>query len=319
MPVRSSRCCAESCAPPGTAAGHVRPCSAGREGSRLAGRAARRRDPVPLRALELARETLPPRALAAGRERRAHDPAHALHELRHPGRDGSRRARCRQGLLARPHAAPRQPADAGPQPPQVRGARPPRRAHPVRQLRAGRGGRATAARRGRGSSSCTTPWTSTASGCSSREEREIARLRLGLPADQPLLVHFGWDWHRKGGDLFMQAVRTLRERGIEAVGVTVGGGDPARALREQLGLGHAHARARADRRRPHAVRRRRRVHVAQPRGGHALLGHGGALERHRRWSRATSRATRPMGAGIASLPRSRRSTPAAIAAAPRRS
>ena len=61
------------------------------------------------------------------------------------------------------------------------------------------------------------------------EEREIARLRLGLPTDQPLLVHFGWDWERKGGDLFMQAVRTLRERGIEAVGVTVGGGDQARA------------------------------------------------------------------------------------------
>ena len=61
-----------------------------------------------------------------------------------------------------------------------------------------------------------------------REEREIARLRLGLPADQPLLVHFGWDWDRKGGDLFMQAVRMLRERGVEAVGVTVGGGEPAR-------------------------------------------------------------------------------------------
>ena len=72
-----------------------------------------------------------------------------------------------------------------------------------------------------------------------RQEREIARLRLGLPAGRPLLVHFGWDWHRKGGDLFMQAVRALRERGIEAVGVTVGGGDPARALRDELHLGHA--------------------------------------------------------------------------------
>ena len=71
------------------------------------------------------------------------------------------------------------------------------------------------------------------------QEREIARLRLGLPGDQPLLVHFGWDWDRKGGDLFLQAVRRLRERGIEAVGVTVGGGGPARDLREQLHLGHA--------------------------------------------------------------------------------
>jgi glycosyltransferase involved in cell wall biosynthesis len=72
-----------------------------------------------------------------------------------------------------------------------------------------------------------------------RQEREIARLRLGLPAGQPLLVHFGWDWERKGGDLFMQAVRMLRERGVEAVGVTVGGGEPARRLREELQLGHA--------------------------------------------------------------------------------
>jgi glycosyltransferase involved in cell wall biosynthesis len=72
-----------------------------------------------------------------------------------------------------------------------------------------------------------------------RQEREIARLRLGLPTDQPLLVHFGWDWHRKGGDLFMQGMRTLRERGVEAVGVTVGGGDQARQLRDELDLGHA--------------------------------------------------------------------------------
>jgi len=71
------------------------------------------------------------------------------------------------------------------------------------------------------------------------EEREIARLRLGLPIDQPVLVHFGWDWERKGGDLFLQAVRALRERGIEVVGVTVGGGDPARRLRDELNLGHA--------------------------------------------------------------------------------
>ena len=37
----------------------------------------------------------------------------------------------------------------------------------------------------------------------------------------------------------MQAVRMLRERGVEAVGVTVGGGEPARLLRDELSLGHA--------------------------------------------------------------------------------
>ena len=72
-----------------------------------------------------------------------------------------------------------------------------------------------------------------------REEREIARLRLGLPIDRPLLLHFGWDWDRKGGDLFMQAVQALRARGVEAVGVTVGGGETAKKLREDLDLTHA--------------------------------------------------------------------------------
>jgi len=72
-----------------------------------------------------------------------------------------------------------------------------------------------------------------------RPERELARLRLGLPLDQPLLAHFGWDWERKGGDLFLRAVRALRERGVEVVAVTVGGGAPARALRDELHLGHA--------------------------------------------------------------------------------
>ena len=34
-------------------------------------------------------------------------------------------------------------------------------------------------------------------------------------------------------------MRELRERGVEAIGVTVGGGDAARALRDELRLGHA--------------------------------------------------------------------------------
>jgi glycosyltransferase involved in cell wall biosynthesis len=72
-----------------------------------------------------------------------------------------------------------------------------------------------------------------------RQEREIARLRLGLPADQPLLVHFGGDWKRKGGDLFMQTLRILRGAGIEAVGLAVGGGRAAHQARDELRLGHA--------------------------------------------------------------------------------
>lgn len=68
-------------------------------------------------------------------------------------------------------------------------------------------------------------------------EREAARERLGLPADALVCLHFGWDWHRKGGDLFLEAIRLLRERESRpVVGLTVGGGAPARALARGLGI-----------------------------------------------------------------------------------
>ncbi len=60
-------------------------------------------------------------------------------------------------------------------------------------------------------------------GPSSREEQTAARETLGLPADGPVLLHFGWDWERKGGDLFLDAVRTLAGRGRTFTAVTVAG------------------------------------------------------------------------------------------------
>jgi glycosyltransferase involved in cell wall biosynthesis len=61
------------------------------------------------------------------------------------------------------------------------------------------------------------------------------RRRLGLRAGDRVLLHFGWDWERKGGDLFVAAVRRLRER--EPVrAVVVGGGAPARAAGDREGL-----------------------------------------------------------------------------------
>ena len=54
-------------------------------------------------------------------------------------------------------------------------------------------------------------------------ERAEARRQLGLPADGPVLLHFGWDWERKGGDLFLDAVRILAGRGRAVTGATVGG------------------------------------------------------------------------------------------------
>jgi glycosyltransferase involved in cell wall biosynthesis len=63
-----------------------------------------------------------------------------------------------------------------------------------------------------------------------------ARRRLGLRAGARVLLHFGWDWEAKGGELFVAATRRLSER-EPMVAVTVGGGARARAARERAGLG----------------------------------------------------------------------------------
>ena len=74
----------------------------------------------------------------------------------------------------------------------------------------------------------------------SPEERAAARERLGLPSDRAVVLHFGWDWHRKGGDLFLEATERLnRGGGAPVVAVTVGGGDKARRLGSRRGLGDA--------------------------------------------------------------------------------
>ena len=70
-----------------------------------------------------------------------------------------------------------------------------------------------------------------------REERERSRARLGIPVGLPLLVHFGWDWERKGGDLFVSTVNELSQSGLNVIGLSVGGGDSARAASARLDLG----------------------------------------------------------------------------------
>jgi glycosyltransferase involved in cell wall biosynthesis len=68
--------------------------------------------------------------------------------------------------------------------------------------------------------------------------RAEARARLGLSEDQRVLLHFGWDWLRKGGDVYLDAVRRLTERHRDGplVAITVGGGEPARELATASGL-----------------------------------------------------------------------------------
>jgi glycosyltransferase involved in cell wall biosynthesis len=68
-------------------------------------------------------------------------------------------------------------------------------------------------------------------------ERQRARAELDIPVERTLLVHFGWDWETKGGDLLLEAVVGLQRKGIEVIVMCVGGGHPARITGERLNLG----------------------------------------------------------------------------------
>jgi glycosyltransferase involved in cell wall biosynthesis len=68
------------------------------------------------------------------------------------------------------------------------------------------------------------------------ERRRAARARLGVPDASTVLLHFGWDWERKGGDIFAAALQELRRTRPDVIGVSVGGGAQAEACRLELGL-----------------------------------------------------------------------------------
>jgi glycosyltransferase involved in cell wall biosynthesis len=68
------------------------------------------------------------------------------------------------------------------------------------------------------------------------QARAQARARLGIAPDATVLLHFGWHWHLKGGDIFLQAVRRLRDRGREIVALELGDSDRARGEAAALGL-----------------------------------------------------------------------------------
>ena len=68
------------------------------------------------------------------------------------------------------------------------------------------------------------------------DERNAARAELDIAAGRPLLVHFGWDWDIKGGDLFLEAVAVLAGEGIDVTAMCVGGGEPAQAASVRLGI-----------------------------------------------------------------------------------
>jgi glycosyltransferase involved in cell wall biosynthesis len=70
------------------------------------------------------------------------------------------------------------------------------------------------------------------------EDRRKARETLALPLDAPIILHFGWDWQLKGGDILLEAVASLvrREDMSNLLAVTVADPQPVRALAESLGI-----------------------------------------------------------------------------------
>ena len=70
----------------------------------------------------------------------------------------------------------------------------------------------------------------------SPDECAAARAALGLPSNRPVVLHYGWSWHVKGGDLFCAAVAELRRRGVEVTAVTVGAGAEAEADAHRWGI-----------------------------------------------------------------------------------
>jgi glycosyltransferase involved in cell wall biosynthesis len=62
--------------------------------------------------------------------------------------------------------------------------------------------------------------------------RREAREALGLPEDDVILLHFGWHWRIKGGDLFLETVRELRRRGVAVFGLSRSGVDAQAHVRK---------------------------------------------------------------------------------------
>lgn len=53
-------------------------------------------------------------------------------------------------------------------------------------------------------------------------QREVTRSELGLGQDEIMLLHLGWAWHRKGGDLLAKATMKLQAEGHPVTAFSVG-------------------------------------------------------------------------------------------------
>jgi glycosyltransferase involved in cell wall biosynthesis len=57
------------------------------------------------------------------------------------------------------------------------------------------------------------------------ERRRTVRAELGVGADEIMLLHLGWAWHRKGGDLLALACKELMKEGHRVRAFSVGASD----------------------------------------------------------------------------------------------
>ena len=70
-----------------------------------------------------------------------------------------------------------------------------------------------------------------------RDRRAEARAELGVPEDVQVLLTFGRDWRIKGGDVFVESLKILREEGRPVFGVINQGPEEARAELDRAGAG----------------------------------------------------------------------------------
>jgi glycosyltransferase involved in cell wall biosynthesis len=68
------------------------------------------------------------------------------------------------------------------------------------------------------------------------QARQAARESLGLADGRPVVLHYGWSWQLKGGDVLCAAAAELRRRGVEVTALTVGAGPEAAADARRLGI-----------------------------------------------------------------------------------
>lgn len=68
-------------------------------------------------------------------------------------------------------------------------------------------------------------------------QRQRARARLGLGSDATVLLHFGWHWYLKGGDIFLQTIEQMQRGGQrDLVGLERGGARVAEREVAERGL-----------------------------------------------------------------------------------